>query len=86
MRPLRDPLRSLVYSGVAAAVSDVYVNGQQMVRNREILTMDQEEVYKRLQAGQDRALKRVPEMDWANRTADEISPICLPIEHGNDPV
>ena len=86
MRPLRDPLRSLVYSGVAAAVSDVYVNGQQMVRNREILTMDQEEVYKRLQAGQDRALKRVPEMDWANRTADEISPICLPIENGNDPV
>ena len=80
MRPLRDPLRSLIYSGVAAAVRDVYVNGQQMVRNQEILTMDQEDVHKRLQAGQNRALKRVPDIDWAGRTAEEISPICLPVE------
>jgi hypothetical protein len=42
--------------------------------------MDQNEVHDRLQAGQSRALKRVPELDWAKRTADEISPLSLHVE------
>ena len=83
MRPVRDPIRSLVYSGVAAAVRDVYVNGEQMVGDGEILTMDQGEVLDRLQAGQNRALKKVPEVDWDGRSAEEISPICLPIEYAD---
>jgi hypothetical protein len=41
--------------------------------------MDQNDALNRLQAGQERALKRVPQIDWAKRTADEISPICLPV-------
>jgi len=80
MRPVRDPLRSLIYSGVAAAVRDVYVNGEQMVRDGHVLTADQNEVHQRLQAGQDRAMDRVQNIDWAGRTADEINPICLPVE------
>ena len=52
MRPVRDPLRSLVYSGVAAAVRDVYVNGDLVVQDRKVLTMEQDEVLDRLQAGQ----------------------------------
>ncbi|MEX0807376.1 MAG: amidohydrolase family protein [Dongiaceae bacterium] len=77
MRPVRDPLRSLVYSGVASAVRDVFVNGEQMVADRKVLTMDQDEVLDRLEAGQRRALARVPTMDWAKRTADEVSPLSL---------
>jgi len=79
MRPVRDPLRSLVYSGVAGAVRDVYVNGTQVVSDRRILTMDQDDVLDRLEAGQKRALERVPQMDWAKRSADDVSPICLPL-------
>ena len=79
MRPLRDPLKSLVYSGVASAVRDVYVNGELVVKDREVQTIDQNDALDRLQAGQQRALKRVPEMDWAKRTAEEIAPICLPM-------
>lgn len=79
MRPVRDPIRSLIYSGVAGAVRDVYVNGEQVVRNRQVLTIDQNDALARLEAGQKRALDRVPEMDWAKRSADEISPICLPM-------
>ena len=77
MRPVRDPLRSLVYSGVAAAVRDVFVNGEQVVADRKVLTMDQDEVLDRLEAGQRRALARVPTMDWAKRTADQVSPLSL---------
>jgi 5-methylthioadenosine/S-adenosylhomocysteine deaminase len=80
MRPVRDPLRSLIYSGVAAAVRDVYVDGELVVQDRKVLTMEQDEVLDRLEAGQNRALERVPEIDWAKRRAEEISPICLPIE------
>jgi 5-methylthioadenosine/S-adenosylhomocysteine deaminase len=80
MRPVRDPLRSLVYSGVAGAVRDVYVNGTQVVSDRRVLTMDQDDVLDRLEAGQKRALERVPQMDWAKRSADDVSPICLPLD------
>lgn len=79
MRPVRDPLRSLVYSGVAGAVRDVFVNGEQVVSDRKVLTMDQDEVLDRLEAGQKRALERVPTMDWAKRTAEQISPLSLPM-------
>jgi len=79
MRPVRDPIRSLVYSGVADAVRDVFVNGEQMVKDRQLQLFDLDEAHDRLQAGQNRALERVPNLDWARRTADEISPICLPL-------
>jgi hypothetical protein len=39
--------------------------------------MDQDEVLDRLEAGQRRALARVPTMDWAKRTADQVSPLSL---------
>ena len=80
MRPVRDPIRSLVYSGVADAVRDVYVNGELTVENGVVLTIDQDDAHLRLEAGQTRAMNRVPQMDWANRTADEIAPLCLPVE------
>jgi 5-methylthioadenosine/S-adenosylhomocysteine deaminase len=79
MRPVRDPLRSLVYSGTSGAVRDVFVNGEQVVEDRRVLTMDQDEVLDRLESGQRRALDRVPSMDWAKRTAEQVSPMSLPI-------
>ncbi len=80
MRPVRDPLRSLVYSGVATAVRDVYVDGVQVVDRGRVLTIDEDAALDRLQAGQGRAMARVPDMDWAGRSADAISPLCLPVE------
>jgi 5-methylthioadenosine/S-adenosylhomocysteine deaminase len=79
MRPVRDPLRSLVYSGVAAAVRDVFVNGDLVVKDGRVQTIDEVAALDLLQEGQGRAMARVPDLDWAGRTADDISPICLPI-------
>ena len=39
MRPLRDPLRSLVHSAGRAAVRDVYVDGVQVVRSGEVIRL-----------------------------------------------
>ena len=87
MRPVRDPLKCLVYSGAAAAVRDVFVGGEFVVSDGAVLTIDQDDALDRLddaldrlQEGQKRALDRIPELDWAKRSADEISPFCLPID------
>ena len=58
---------------------DVFVGGEQMVEDRVVLPIDQDDALDRLQEGQNRALERVPDMDWAKRGADEISPFCLPV-------
>ena len=79
MRPVRDPLKCLIYSGTAGAVRDVFVGGEQMVKDRVVQSIDQDDALDRLQEGQNRALERVPDMDWAKRGADEISPFCLPV-------
>ena len=79
MRPVRDPLKCLIYSGTAAAVRDVFVGGELVVKDRTVLTINQDDALDRLQEGQERALARVPELDWAKRSADEVSPFCLPI-------
>ena len=80
MRPVRDPLKCLVYSGAAAAIRDVFVGGELVVKDGAVLTIDQDDALDRLQEGQKRALDRIPELDWAKRSADEISPFCLPID------
>ena len=80
LRPLRDPLKCLIHSGTADAVRDVYVDGNLVVSDRKVLTMDQDAILDELQAGQARVMENMPSADYANRSADEISPFCLPVE------
>jgi cytosine/adenosine deaminase-related metal-dependent hydrolase len=80
LRPLRDPLKCLIHSGTANAVRDVYVDGALIVSDREVLTIDQNAILDEVQAGQARIMERMPSADWARRSADEISPMCLQVE------
>jgi len=77
MRPLRDPLRSLIYASAERAVRHVFIDGQQVVRDSKVLTLDMEDACVRAEEGQVRMMQRVPEFDYANRTIDEISPLSL---------
>lgn len=79
MRPVRDPLNCLICSGTAGAVRDVFAGSEQMVRERVVQSIDQNDALDRLQEGRNRALERVPDIDWAKRRSDEISPFCLPV-------
>src|SRR5216684_7265636 len=74
MRPVHDPLRSLVYSASERAVRDVYVEGEQVVRNGEVLTIDVEAALETLRRAQAATLATTAERDWAHRTVDEMSP------------
>jgi cytosine/adenosine deaminase-related metal-dependent hydrolase len=80
MIPVRDPLRSLVYTAAERAVLDVYVDGIRVVANRQVLTLDRAAAAGRLQEAQRRMLDAVPASDYAGRPADQIAPLSLPLE------
>ena len=78
MRPIRDPLRSLVFSAAERAVKDVYVDGAKVVDNGRAINIDVGDALDRLQAAQERMIDCVPENDFLGRSAEEITPLCLP--------
>ena len=78
MMPLREPLRSLIYVAADRAVRDVYVDGQQVVAEGKVLSMDYAAASQALQDAQKRSLTRTQSLDWAGRDADTMSPMVLP--------
>ena len=77
MRPLRDPLRNLIYTAADRAVRDVYVDGAKVVENGEVLTMDIPAALARLDASQQRAEAEVPQHEPDGRSGQEVSPLVL---------
>jgi 5-methylthioadenosine/S-adenosylhomocysteine deaminase len=79
MMPVREPLRSLLVVAAERAVRDVYVDGERVVADGKLVSIDLPAELERLEAAQQRMLKRVPEKDWAGRSADEVAPMVLPV-------
>jgi len=78
MRPVRDPLRSFIYHAADRAVCDVFVDGQQVVADRKVLTMNQNDAANRLAGAQRRMLDAAARRDYRGRSAEQISPLSLP--------
>ncbi|MBL6453944.1 amidohydrolase family protein [Belnapia sp. T6] len=74
MRPARDPVRSLIYAAGDRALKAVYVDGQKVVEDGEVLTMDYRAAAEQLNEAQKRVAETVPERDWAHRPAEKIAP------------
>ncbi len=79
MKPLYDPLRSLIFVAGERPIRDVFVGGEQMVRDGACLTIDLEAATAALQEAQARAAAMVPERDWKARTMLELAPLSLPM-------
>ena len=77
MMPARDPLRSLIYTAADRAVRAVYVDGNKVVEDRRVLTLDHAGALAALVEAQARMEADVPNHDWRGRRADEIAPLCL---------
>lgn len=77
MQPLRDPLKSLVFSGLERPIADVFVDGRQVVKDGRVLTIDVDAVSEALNRGQQAALERAPQYDYAKRPVEEIFPMTL---------
>lgn len=79
MKPVYDPIRCLVYTAADRAVRDVYVNGVKVVENHEVLTLDYRQAADRISEIQQAMLAKVPSRDHSGRTAQQISPLTLPV-------
>jgi len=74
MRPAHDPVRSLIYAAGDRAVRTVYVDGEKVVEDGRVLTMDYPAAAAALHEAQARVKANVPALDWAHRSAEAISP------------
>ncbi|MBV8407954.1 MAG: amidohydrolase family protein [Alphaproteobacteria bacterium] len=79
MMPARDPLRSLIFHAADRAVKAVWIAGQQTVADGKVLTLDHQGAGERLTKAQQRMMATAPHRDYLKRTADEVSPLSLPI-------
>ncbi|MDA1309996.1 MAG: amidohydrolase family protein, partial [Proteobacteria bacterium] len=82
MMPVREPLRSLIFVAGDRAVRDVFVDGAQVVADGKVMTMDMENALEALQEAQARSMSSIPDLDWAGRTAEELSPMVFEIRDG----
>jgi cytosine/adenosine deaminase-related metal-dependent hydrolase len=72
MRPLRDPLRNIIYSSVGRAVRDVWVDGVQRVDAGRVLSIDIAAAAAALQLEQDRICAATPDIE-------SLAPLALPL-------
>ena len=74
MRPVYDPIRSMIYAGGERAIRQVYVDGRQVVKDGKALAFDYADASARLEAAQARAIEKVPGFDWARRSVSVLMP------------
>lgn len=74
MTPLRDPVRNIVYNAEAEDIRHVMIDGELVMRDHRLITIDEDSVVAGLQEAGERMWARLPEGDWNNRTVDELSP------------
>lgn len=79
MMPVREPLRSLIYVAQDRAIRDVFVNGDHVVQDGQVTTIDLAAASQALEEAQQRSMALVPGRDWAGRTTDELAPMVLPM-------
>jgi cytosine/adenosine deaminase-related metal-dependent hydrolase len=77
MKPMRDPVRSLIYVAADRAVRHVFVDGQQVVADGRVTTLDYAAAAAAADAAQQRLLPQVRQLDWAKRSHLEISPLAF---------
>jgi cytosine/adenosine deaminase-related metal-dependent hydrolase len=78
MRPTHDPVRSLIYAAGDRAIRTVVVDGEKVVEDGRVLTMDYPAAAAALHEAQARVKANVPRLDWDHRSADAISPLTFP--------
>jgi len=77
MRPLRDPLRSLIYSAAERPVRDVWIDGRQVVFDGKVPHIDAKAAAAILEEAQRATERTIPDVDWAGRSARELAPLTL---------
>jgi cytosine/adenosine deaminase-related metal-dependent hydrolase len=83
MRPMRDPIKNIIYYGGTRSIDMVFVDGKVLVEGGKVLEVDEYALGDRVQAAADRALARVSERDWAGRTHEQMAPLSFSLWEPN---
>lgn len=79
MQPVHDPLRNLIHCAAERAITDVFVDGAAIVRDRAVLNLDVDGAVRLLQDAQKRACARAETADPRRRSFAALSPLSLPL-------
>ncbi|MEM9562746.1 MAG: amidohydrolase family protein [Actinomycetota bacterium] len=82
MQPVRDPLRSLIYTAADRAVADVFVAGRPVVVDGRVITIDVDDAGRRLDEARRRAEATASDRHHLGRPAVDLSPLTLPVGDG----
>ena len=77
MQPVHDPLRNLIHCAAERAVRDVFIDGQQVVRDHRVLTLDVDGAVRQLQDAQKRACRVAEQSDPQRRPLAKLAPVPL---------
>ena len=72
--PCRDPVKNLVNSATRSDIAYVLVNGEVVVENGKLLTIDEKKLVKQVQKTTEEVWDRIPENHYQGLTSDEVSP------------
>jgi cytosine/adenosine deaminase-related metal-dependent hydrolase len=78
MNPCRDPIKNLVYSAEPSDLSHVMVDGHWLVRDGELLTVDERSAKAELWRTAERVWAGIGPGDWAGRGIETLSPLSIP--------
>lgn len=82
MRPLRDPLRSLIYVAGERPITDVFVDGRHLVQGGHVTSLDLTDALDRLEEAQRRAEQAFTAKDYKHRHHLEASPLAYGLADG----
>jgi 5-methylthioadenosine/S-adenosylhomocysteine deaminase len=78
LAPVRDPIKNIVYNAQADDVDTVIIDGQVVMRDRQIPGVDTRQLARNLQAAAERMWTAMKRVDRIGRDADGLSPQLYP--------
>lgn len=72
--PCRDPVKNLVNAATRQDVRYVIVDGEMVVEDGVLLTVDEEELVRQVQRTTEAIWDRIPENHYLGQSSDEVSP------------
>ena len=79
MVPARDPLRSLIYCASNEAIRDVYVDGNPVLKDGVLRTLDFAGASREMENVRRRVEQKFPERDKDSRSALDVSPLTFAV-------
>lgn len=78
MTPMRDPIRNIVYSAQSEDLHSTMIDGEWVMRDREVRGFNVSELTDQVQKGAEYMWENMHRQDWAGRDINTLSPESFP--------